>query len=193
MTVLIAIKEEDSVFLGADKQVTGGQIKQDKDTKIFKKELKTINSKGEVIKTETVYFAETGYVVVGNYIRYGFELPYKEEKESYEEYIVTKLCTKLNQSLKESGLIKVKDSKTYSDTNFLIVMNNNIYTISNVGLVCEFEDYVVDGSGYEVALGSLYTSKGKSARERIKLAIEACDKHTIYVNGEYDIIEIKKE
>lgn len=52
----------------------------------------------------------------------------------------------------------------------------------------ETEDYLVIGSGVEIAKGVLENNKNKTPEERIAEAIQVCADKTLYVNNEMHIV-----
>ena len=193
MTIIIGIKDKKNTYLATDSQWTKGQIKGKCD-KIFVKELKVIDSDGQIKNIEKIYFAETGDLVNGEWVKYVFDLPDKLDTETDIEYLINSLCYNLRKNMLNTGLIEEINSKVKTNIWFTIVYNKKIYQINNrCGLFIPKEDYVVDGSGEEIALGSLYTTKNSklTVKERIKLAVESCDYHSIYVDGEVNIVDCK--
>ena len=52
-------------------------------------------------------------------------------------------------------------------------------------------DYLAEGSGQQIALGSLYsTSTIKTPRKRVRMALEAAQKFIMSVKGPFTIIEV---
>lgn len=73
-------------------------------------------------------------------------------------------------------------------SQFLLAVGEHTFTIDIDGAIEELNDYLVMGSGAEVAIGVLENNKNKSAKQRIKEAIQACADKTLYVNNDIKIL-----
>lgn len=191
------MKDGEDFYLGSDRQSTCGDLKEKKiDSKFFKKTVKIVDEYNKPVSETEIYIGVTGYTFIGSFIQYNFTMPdMKENIKNPLEYLNPAMF-KLSKKLNEYHLIDKRNEQIDSDSSLVLVFNHRVFEV-----LCNFstieEDissvhYFTAGSGDEIALGSLYTSEGLDwdPKKRIKKAIRACDKHTIYVDDNIDIIKI---
>lgn len=191
MSVVIAVKEKNRIVMGCDSQVTYGQLKKSNNNnscKIF-----------EIKNCKNALLGVVGYKrdsqllsVENNLIR---EISILKNEINYE-YVVKYLFNDIYEVLKNNNRIE-RDSNgnlvNYIYDDFIFAYKNEAYLINgSCGSVEEIEDYLVIGSGEEVAIGVLENNKDKSAKERIKEAIKSCSERTIYVDNEV-VVKTTKE
>ena len=188
MTVLIALKDKKGIHLASDSQGTwGNKILHRRNTsKFISKKIKINDGYGETIKENTIHIGVTGYAFLNEYLQYGLDLPPMEENKKFEEYLSRTLLPKIMKKLTENKLVEIDNSEVDTKSLFMIIYNGQIYTINrNLSFGIIEDEYASFGSGSEVALGVLYATKNTKLNgyERCKLAIKACDYHTVYVDG----------
>lgn len=208
MTVIIAIKDKNSIWLGADRMISNDVTKSHSNVpKFFKKEFQTYtpkettDSKGhkDIKKTNIekhyLIFAGAGSDSVNSYIQYAFKFPDKIREDPFETYLLLDVLPSIKEELSLTGLLKT-DNAGANDTeaNFLIIYDNEVYPIyRDLGYGPSNEEYTVIGIGDEIAYGSLYTTKYCPPEQRINIAIKACAYHTLFIDDNIDLIEIKPE
>lgn len=135
MSVIIAVKKDDTVYLGADTQVTSGTSKRSVIT-------------GAEVKLSTfdngVIIGYTGISIVHQILVANPEwLDFQNEDEFTKEYLITKFIPKLKE---------VMQLYNYTDNNyeFLIVYKSKIYQINDDYTVFNLEHASVIGSGSSV-------------------------------------------
>ena len=198
MIVLVAIKEDDKIFVGADRQSTAGQIiEMKKEPKFMEKTFNVVDGYGKKIRESKLLLGVTGCAYLGTFLRYGFNFPdLNDNIEDFEEYLIKSLFPTLKKKLVENKLVAVSNNKLNTESAFLIIYNGEMYCIeTNLGVISIGGSYTAMGSGAQIALGSLHTSEdlGFTSKQRIGLALEAAADNTIYVSHEYDIFEIEND
>ena len=190
MSVVIAIKEKNSIIMGCDSQVTIGQLK-DRLSKDHNKIFKIKNCKHGLMGV--VGFCRDSQLlsVQDNLID---KLHILENKIDYD-YVVKNLYSDIYKVLLDNNRID-KDSNgnnvNYTNNHYIFAFKDSAWLICCDGTVFEIDDYLVTGSGEEIAIGVLENNKGKSAEERIKEAIKSCSDKTIYVDNKV-VIKSTKE
>ena len=182
MSVVIAIKEKNKIVLGCDSQTTYGNIKstlKGESTKIF--EVKGLNK---------AYMGVVGSCRDSQLLSISDKIvdPLTSVTNSTDyEWVVKCLYHSIYTILLENNRIEkdVNGNWVNSTLNdYLFAHKDKAYFISGTdGAVIEIDDYLVAGSGSEVAIGVLENNKGKPAEERIREAIKACAEKTIYVDN----------
>lgn len=70
------------------------------------------------------------------------------------------------------------------EAELIVAIEDKMYMIGQDGSVIEGDDYLVIGSGEDIATGVLENNKNKKPETRIKEAITACSDKTLFVNSE---------
>lgn len=183
MSVVVAIKEEGKVYIGADSQVTKGgtrtTLKNPNNYKIWK-----------VDGCENCLMGHVGNLRDANIVRLMRNVvdDYDEfyERVNYR-YVVKYLVPEIIKSLKEAKFLKgADDYLDFMDSSYLFAYKDKLFCINTDCSVIEIDDYVAIGSGSQEAIGSLLSTEGQNPRKRIVKAIKASAASDIYVD--YPII-----
>ena len=184
MSVVVAIKEGDKVFIGADSQVTKGgtrtTLKNPNNYKIWK-----------VDGAEHTLMAHVGNLRDANVVRLmrGIIDDYDEYCKRVDyRFVVKYLVPEIIKNLRESKFLKGNqdDYLEFMDSGFLFAYHNSLFSISLDASVIEVDDYIAIGSGANEAIGSLLSTEGQDPKTRIVKAIRASAASDIYVD--YPII-----
>lgn len=197
MSLVVAIKENNEVYIGADSQVSRG------DTKL------TINNPNnfkvwKVKNVDNCLMAHTGNVRDANVIRLMDNLvnDYLIMTNNINfEFVVKSLVPDIIFELKKYGYVKDEQYFNSMDSRFIFAYKDSLFSIGFDGSVVEVDDFVAIGSGENEAIGSLLTTIGEEPKSRIIKAINASTKSNIYVNypivlsntktTEYEIVQKK--
>ena len=178
MSVVVAIKENGKVYLGADSQVTKGGTRSSLSNKNNYKIWK-------VKDVENCIIGHVGRVRDANIIRtmYGVvsEMAQIKNRVDYD-YVVRCVVPSIFQELKDFGYKKDDKYNPYMESELLFAYQDKLFVISQDGTVIEVDDCCAVGSGASEAIGSLSSTIGKSPEERIIKAIKASAAHDIYVD-----------
>ena len=199
MSVVVAIKENGKVYIGADSQVTRGgtrtTLKNENNYKVWR-----------VIGAPNCLMAQVGNLRDANVIRLMPDLV--TEYNIYRnhigfDFVVKKVVPDIVEELTNCGYLKDGKNTDMLDSSFLFAYKDQLYMINSDRAVIEVEDYVAIGSGADQAIGSLLSTEGQNPRERIVKAIKSSAASDIYVDypiiltdtedGEFDIITEKNE
>lgn len=199
MTIGIALKDKENkrIIIGSDRQSTlGDDIKfATPNKKHVCKEVKIIDGYYNHIDTKEIYFAFAGWGFLSGFMKYTFEIPDMKENQNFIEYLYNDLLECFRQQLMDKKLLGTRDDKFRSESNVLIIYDGEIYELdSNFG-VNKIKEYAVIGSGWKVAIGSLYTNlhyhPEVDKKEMVKQAIISCGVNTIYCDTNADITVIE--
>lgn len=199
MSVVVAIKQNGKVYIGADSQVTKGgtrvTLKNSNNYKIWKvanAEHCLMGHVGNLRDANLVRLMDslvTDYNVYRNHV--GFE------------FVVKKIVPDIVQELTDYGLLKDGKTTDCLDSSFLFAYKDQLYSINSDRAVIEIDDYVAIGSGADQAIGSLLSTEGEDPKARIVKAIKSSAASDIYVdypiiiadteNTEFEIINEKDE
>jgi len=190
MTIIIALKDKKNknIILGTDTQATGGQIIYTVENKTITLPLTITDGYNETIKETEIHILFTGYTYLRTFIEYGFTTPAMNEQQNFIEYLYQDFLPILKETLQEDNLVEINNNVTDIEGGFIIIYQDQIYNInSRLSVDQPNEDYSINGSGSEVALGSLYTNlkyhPDLDYKEIVKQAIETCGDNTLYCNN----------
>ena len=199
MSVVVAIKENNKVYIGVDSQVTKGgtrtTLKNENNYKVWR-----------VIGAPHCLMAQAGNLRDANVVRLMRDLvtDYNIYREHIGfDFVVKKVVPDIVEELTRYNLLKDGEKTEVLDSSFLFAYKDQVWVIGQDKSVIEIEDYVSIGSGSDQAIGSLLSTEGQDPRQRIVKAIKSSAASDIYVdypiiltdteNGEFDIITEKNE
>lgn len=178
MSVVVAIKENGKIMMGADSQCTKGgtrrSLSNPNNYKIWK-----------VLDSENCLLGHVGLVREANVIRVARDLvpEMAQIKDKVDfSFVVKRLVPTMFEELEEYRVIKKGDNPPEFDSSFLFAYKDKLFYISGNGTVIEIDDYCAIGSGECEAIGSLLSTEGESPEKRIKKAIKASAANDIYVD-----------
>ncbi|MBR6071888.1 MAG: hypothetical protein IKP77_03530 [Acholeplasmatales bacterium] len=183
MSVVVAIKKDGKIYMGADSQVTRGGTRS---SLTNKNNYKIWKVKG----VENTIMAHVGIVrdacvirVMDNLVR---EIDVIHDDIDYE-YVVNRIVPMIIDELSDRKYINTQDEFEKFESRFLFAFKDKLFYISFDGAVFEIDDCVAIGSGESEAIGSLVTTEKESDPiSRIIKAIKSSATHDIYVD--YPII-----
>ena len=178
MSVVVAIKENGKVTIGADSQCTRGgtrrTLSNPNNYKVWK-----------VLDAENCLIAHVGLVREANIIRVARdlipEMAQLKDKVDFS-FVVKRLVPRMFEELEEYRAIQKGDEPPEFESSFLFAYKDKLFYISRNATVIEIDDYFAIGSGECEAIGSLLSTEGESCEDRIKKAIKASAASDIYVD-----------
>lgn len=188
MTCIVALAVGNKVFLGGDSAASdekSGLILQTVNPKVFKIGQYGIGfvesfRMGQILQynwTPPIYKPTAGFKNLDKFMRTKFV---ESVKEAYQEHGYGRFGTNTEDG-DEGGIIII----AVQNTGRIFIMDTD-YHVSEVDV-----DYLAEGSGQQVALGSLYsTTTIKTPRKRVRMALEAAQKFIMSVKGPFTIIEV---
>lgn len=182
MSVVVAIKEGNKVYMGCDSQVTHGgtrvTLKNKNNYKIW-----------NVLGVEHCIMGHVGRVREANAVRLIDdmipELVAIKDNVNYR-FVVENITTKIVKQLKRFGFCKDEQYFDHMESEYLFAYKDKLFDISPDACVIEVDDCVAIGSGEDQAIGSLVSTVGEDPISRIIKAIKASAASDIYVD--YPII-----
>lgn len=185
MTILVAVKKNGRVFLGADRITTFGQ-----------EYFTDLVNGGKIIKLKHAYLATSGYTLLDNILEHLHANNHKiMDNKFVSRADVFQFMLELYTELKKQYTLTDTGKDTYAGIYnvFLVVTDKSIFGISNNLTVTEYPSYVAKGAGSDYSLGCLYAlyDTVEDGRELARLALEAACHFCIYCREPLDIIEVK--
>lgn len=178
MTAVVGLVHGGRVHLGADSAgVAGWSMTVRADEKVFRN--------GPFVMGFTTSFR------MGQLLRYAFEAPLPTG--DLARFMATGFIDGVRECLKTGGWA-TKSSEQESGGNFLVGVGGRLFEIGSDYQVGEPADGIAAvGCGFEIALGSLYTSGqgGWPVKRRIRVALETAERFSAGVRGPYAFISTK--
>lgn len=193
MSVVIAIKDKKtkSIYVGCDCQVSCSNLKS--------------NLKGESQKIWEIPINNNNLICggVGSLRAVQLIQVYPDIFETDNiyvhglnlKYVITDLYDNLYNVLVDHRAITLDTQGKPLQTilsSFMFAYRDKCFKIDHEGAAEEIDDYLVMGSGDEIAIGVLEANKDKRPEERIKEAIKACSDKTLFVNNNIKILNTNK-
>ena len=187
MSVVVAIKENGKIYIGADSQVTRGgtrtTLKNPNNYKVWK-----------VLGADSTLMAHVGMLRDANVVRLmdGLVSDYNVYRNHVSfDFVVKKIFPEIIQELVDYNLLKDGKNTEFLESSFMFAFKDQLYLLNMDKSVIEVDDYAAIGSGADQAIGSLLSTEGESPKERIVKAIKSSAASDIYVD--YPIILVDTE
>lgn len=189
MTCIVALTDNGKVYLGGDAAASddrSGVIFQRIDPKVFK------------VGDYGIGFTDS--FRMGQILQYNWNPPkYNLTKTNVglDKFMRTKFVDSVKEAFLAHGYGKFGSSASEDGDEggiFIITVagTGRIFTMDSDFHISEVDvPYMAEGSGQQVALGSLHsTGLVKTPRKRVRMALEAASKFVMSVRGPFTIIEL---
>ena len=190
MSVVVAIKYDKGMLLGADRQISSGHLASGETQKVYKSQY------------SNTAWGSVGCLRILDLISCNVDdlMSYKDILDKVEldkPYVVNVIVPKIFIKLKEYNQAYLENNLLSIDNQFLICDYDSIFKIDTDGSVVEFDKYYAIGSGYELVLGNLQSSYKEdldldTAVDLLIDSIRKSCKNELYINSNIDIINITK-
>lgn len=189
MSVIIAIKDKKRhcIVCGCDSQVTCGNTKRKltgESTKLWKHNELPFLIVGGVGSLRDIQLVQTNEDMFHEKALFMGGIDYR--------YMVNNFVDDLYKLMLDHNRIEILQTNIPSPnmgSSFLVAFDDTAFEVGQDGSVIEIDDFLVLGSGTEVAIGVLSNNKDKEPKQRIIEAIKACAENTIYVNNDITIMD----
>jgi ATP-dependent protease HslVU (ClpYQ) peptidase subunit len=176
MTCIIGLKENDNVWIGADKSSVSGYLMQS--TKLDK-----VFRKGEYVIGYTSSFR------MGQLLQYVINLPEPPEKVDVG-FMVLEFVETIRKGFKEYGYSTI-DNNEESGGTFIVGVKNQLFEVDNDYQVNYSDNnYLACGAGVYYALASMEALKGLAPEKRIAESMRIAGKFSTSVLPEHTIIKV---
>lgn len=180
MSVIVAIKKDGVIYMGADSQASRGGTRMTLSNYNNYKISALCDVNNCIIGSVGGLRSNNIVKVADGLIPEAVDIKSAVDFRFVVKYFVPKLMEELEQY---NALIRDKDDTLTMDAEFLLAYHDKLYSIDRVGCVIEIDDFYAIGSGDCEALGSLLSTRDiEDPIERIKRAIKASAVHDIYVD-----------
>lgn len=184
MSTVVAIKDNDKVWIGCDSQVTYGWTKSnttENTNKIWRMEHNKNVIIGGVGDLRDLNIISTATELIEEHILLKGTLDFR--------YIVRRVVPVIFKELESFGRLKIKDNMQSMYSEYIISYKDKLYKISSDGAVEDNKEILAIGSGYITALGAYEAIKHNtnlSVEEKLIARLKASCEQDLHVN--YPII-----
>lgn len=178
MTCIVGLVDGDRVWMGGDSAgVSGLDITVRADTKVFRN--------GELLIGFTNSFR------MGQLLAHRLVPPPREPGQDLFRYMVIDFVDAVRQVLKDGGYAH-KSNEVETGGTFLVAAEGRLFAIQSDYQVGEaMRGYHAIGCGADYALGSLASTAGLSAEERVRRALECAELFSGGVRAPFTIQHIR--
>jgi ATP-dependent protease HslVU (ClpYQ) peptidase subunit len=186
MTILVAVKKNGKVFLGADRITTFGN-----------EYFTDLVGGSKIMKLKHAYLATSGYTLLDNVLEHLHSTKHKMMENTFRTRAeVFQFFLELYSEMKKAYTLVDTGKETYAGIYnvFLIVTPKNIYGVSTNMSVHEYAQYAAKGAGSDYSLGCLYGvyDSVNDGHELVRLGLEAACHFSIYCREPLDVIEVRE-
>ncbi|MBI4178967.1 hypothetical protein HY522_06075 [bacterium] len=175
MTAVVGLVHKGDVWIGADSGgVADCVVTTRKDEKVFRN--------GEFIMGFTSSYR------MGQLLRYSLKPPTKADTTTDYKFMATAFIDGIRECLRSGGFLK-DDCNKETGGAFLVGFAGRLYRVDedfNVGE--SVHEYQAVGCGNEVTLGAMYATQKLPPRVRIRLALEAAERHNTGIRKPFRIL-----
>lgn len=185
MTSVVGLVEGGISYLAADSLVVSVP------SQYHSRVNQTVRKEPKVFKKNGMLIGASGDVRMMQILRYIFEIPAYTPGRDKVEYLVADFIKALQTCLKQENF-----SEEDLDGNILLILEGEIFTISESYVVCNtLDNYNAIGKSSDVARGALYATArlGLPSQGRLLLALEATEHHTCVVSSPFLYITNRME
>lgn len=176
MTCIIAIEQNNQVFMGADRMGSNGYSGEPVAfSKLFQNGIVTIGYSGSFR--------------AGQILQYALEIPTKTLTDDIDKWVAIDLTQAIRTAYKENGWLEEKDGKAVG-APILIAVKGRCYQIqTDFSFIRSLTGEYATGSGMDYALGSLRSTRGKiPPKKRIIEALETASEYVVSVQAPFDLL-----
>lgn len=182
MSLVIAVKQNDRIILGADKQSSTGGTKSHVSTKIW-----------EVPELPGALMGSVGLARASQIIQYNqiIDRNFINKAPVDTEFVINILAPTLMSALKASGVkcdAGEADACSMMPNAFIFAYKDQAWVIWHDLSVIEVSDYFAIGSGADVARGALFATWDRDPFHRVVTSIRAAAESTLYVDEGIDLL-----
>lgn len=181
MTCIVGIESKNSVWLGGDSAATGSDGSQ------------MLIADKKVFVNGNVAFGICGSPKIIDPLRY-YDFSRIDKTQDIREYVATSLVPQIKDAFKASGCVveHPEHGEIFSGAVLFGVAGKLFRMESNFQLITDAFGFDSVGSGADIAIGSLHSTKKDSrARRRIMTALEASAIANAGVRPPFSIVSVK--
>lgn len=181
MTCCVGLIHEGEVWMGADSAVSW------EDHKL------SLQSNPKVFRVGPFTIAYAGSGRIGRILQYGWPVPTHRRSVKLDAYVSITVVENIRKSISDGGAMKREHGLDDSGSCFLLAYRGRLFRVDDDFNVDEpVQAYDCVGTGGAVALGSLYSTRKMTPRQRVTTALKAAQEFTTSVRGPFQVLEPRR-
>ncbi len=145
----------------------------------------------KVFERNGMLFGVAGEIAIGQILKQVYDLPAPDGGQDPEQFAVQDLCWPLRKFLREQAPDLLPAADDDELWNILVAVAGRIFRIcSHLSVYEPAIGYDALGSGSPYALGSLASTEGRSANDRVDIALRAAERHHGGVAGPFTVLHL---
>lgn len=174
MTCIAAIAHGNKVYIGGDSAGVGGYSL-------------SVRADRKVFRNDDMVMGFTSSFRMGNLLQHSLKVPRHHPDDDLHKFMVTDFIDAVRACLKAGGYAS-KSNETEAGGVFLVGYKGRLFCVDEDYQVGENMDgFAAVGCGADIALGSLWSTKSRQPRDRVRLALEAAERFSAGVRGPFHI------
>lgn len=176
MTCIVAIETQDGVWMGSDRLASGHTVG-------------TVYDAAKVFRRDDVLVGSCGSVRLKQLLRYSVDIPVEELTWDMDRWMTHHLAAAIRSAFSAHGFDYSQHGVSGYGGEFLFAIRGRCYEVqSDYSWIRSATGEYAVGSGAEVALGSLHSTRmWADPEDRVRAALEAAAEHVVSVAGPFDI------
>ena len=179
MTCIVAIEDEEDVYIGADKISSDGHIQ-------------TVDSQSKLFQKDEFIIGCAGSWRAKQILEKQWNPPERLSKhETDRDYLIAEIVPSIMEIYEDQYYGKEEDGQKEKRSAIMVGYNGCAYMVQRDYAVLRNTDgFAALGSGDSFALGALEANKGSSftPEKKLKEAVEAASRFCTTVGGGFDVI-----
>lgn len=183
MTCIVALTHKSVIWMGGDSALTDDMFGQ----------FTRVEPKVFIINDMIIGYA--GSARLGNVLRYSFQPPTinKADRQDLMKYMVTKFVDGMREVTRSKGLMHKEEVEEISG-HILVGIGGRVFAIYEDWQVAEpREPFMAIGSGTDLALGSLFSTRRSDPKTRLLLALKAAAQYNAAVRAPFIVESLGEE
>ena len=145
----------------------------------------------KVFLRQGLLFGFSGEARVGQLLQHVHDVPALVVGQDVEQFLVRDLCGGMRTFLREQAEELLPSSDDDELWQLLVGVQGRVFRIcSHLSASESAIGYDAIGSGTPIALGSLASTEGRPARERVEVALRAAERHHGSVAGPFTVLHL---
>jgi hypothetical protein len=180
VTCIVGLVEGERVLMGGDSAATGWNHSL------------TVIADHKVIEKGSFLLGVSGSPRAMQLLRHSFTIPDHDPRTDTETYIATRFVDALRECFKNAGYAEKNREAECFRGSILVGYQGQLFTIHGDDYQIERSSlpYMAIGCAFDVALGSLYSTTGMPAEQRVVLALEAAEQFSAGVRRPFVVKEL---
>lgn len=178
MTCIVGLVADGDVWIGGDSAGVDGYLGLTvrADQKVFRN--------GDFIMGFTTSFR------MGQLLAHTLTPPKRHSDVDPYVFMVTEFVSRVRDCLKTGGFAR-KENEVEKGGTFLVGYAKRLFMVESDYQVGEMVDgYAACGCGADIALGSMHSTEKEEPHKRVKMALNAAERHSAGVRGPFKILAL---